>query len=176
MAICVWSRRGFIAMAMWLSACGGGGVDVIPKVVLPKDYGSLTVTGPGVGNSGGRYVPLLLTLAGAGGPVCNATCNSFVTVSWIDSAGKSLEVGLGSVGLPAPGASPGTQVNQVTVAYGDSVSFSGACGVAGEPSCTAQPLGVTVDTARRTVSFVNTPLAADSGNGGGVVLNGTLSY
>jgi Carboxypeptidase regulatory-like domain len=167
------------------------------NVIAAPQPGSLTVTGALAAATGGSFTPgnspgtvpiLQITPPTCIGVGVNATCVSsiawlvFETPTTVPPNPEALLVGVSSQG-PAPGVPAGTSPSLVTVSLvvgsnntGNAVTYARRCGT-GEPSCpNPADVGLTVNPAARTMTFVNVTLTAQDGSGQTTLLNGTVGY
>lgn len=145
----------------------------------PKGYGQITLSGPGAASvrAGDTFAPTDSLGSIASGPICNGvTCSSSLKLFW-HVPGEQLSVQLLSLNAQPPGAAPGSQVDMIAISLGGGFGYYGinfTCS-AGQAGCTPDALGLTLDTAARTLRFANTTLPIFTG-GPLVTINGTLKY
>lgn len=188
-----------------LAACGGGGDDgKSPDTGSPDTgtgtdtgigtgtgtgtggagFGVLTVTGAGASKVGGAFTPQSLGSPSTTGPNCVVVdganvCSSGYAVGWTESSTEQLLTIFQSYAIPSPGVAPGTGVNGLYISYIVALQsgFLLQCGLPGtQPPCDFAALGITLDTDKRTVTFVNTPLPSEIAGGEAAIVNGTVSF
>lgn len=152
--------------------------DAALSVTAAAGDGTLTLSGPGVEavGAGTRYAPVS-AMAVPQGPTCSGgRCGSILQLIWSQGPGDQLMVMLVSSGIAEPGATPGTQLNGVSIALSSgSFGSMGLNYVCVADGCDPAARGITLDLEARTLRFADTRVPAYDG-GPDVVLDGTLHY
>ncbi len=156
---------------------------VVLHVSAPPAAAGLTVTGPGEAAAGGDFIPQAPGIVTTSPTSCvelsgAQRCMSDMGISWSESQTESLSVILYSSDYAPPGEPPGVGVNGVNLTFSILFSdgFSLVCIRGVTADCDYATLGITLDTARRTLSFVDTPVPSARPGAPGIVLNGTIAY